>query len=95
MPATLLSHGLAERIQACRAARVLPPPRRSERDPETQILNAPAIANYTYQLADAIGASLDRGEFPVVLGGDCSIVLGPALALRRRAIWIAFYRWPG
>jgi arginase len=27
---------------------------------------------------------LDGGEFPVVLGGDCSIVSGPALALRRR-----------
>jgi arginase len=27
---------------------------------------------------------LDAGEFPVILGGDCSIVLGPALALKRR-----------
>ena len=27
---------------------------------------------------------LDAGDFPVVLGGDCSIVLGSMLALRRR-----------
>ena len=27
---------------------------------------------------------LDRNEFPVILGGDCSILLGCALALRRR-----------
>ena len=26
----------------------------------------------------------DSGRFPIVLGGDCSIVLGPMLALRRR-----------
>ena len=35
-------------------------------------------------LADAIEAVLDRGEFPVVLGGDCSILLGCTLATRRR-----------
>jgi arginase len=28
---------------------------------------------------------LDGGEFPLVLGGDCSILLGSLLALRRRA----------
>jgi arginase len=27
---------------------------------------------------------LDADEFPVVLGGDCSILLGPTLALKRR-----------
>jgi arginase len=27
---------------------------------------------------------IERGEFPVVLGGDCSILLGTMLALRRR-----------
>jgi arginase len=30
------------------------------------------------------GEVLDRGETPIVLGGDCSILLGPMLALRRR-----------
>ena len=31
-----------------------------------------------------MGPLLDAGRFPVVLGGDCSIVLGSALALKRR-----------
>jgi arginase len=31
-----------------------------------------------------VGGVLDQGEFPVVLGGDCSILLGGMLALRRR-----------
>ena len=35
-------------------------------------------------LADAVGDVMDRGEFPVVLGGDCSILLGNLLALKRR-----------
>ncbi|MGI9040583.1 MAG: arginase family protein, partial [Gemmatimonadales bacterium] len=51
---------------------------------ETGTLNPRGIATYTPQLADAVGAVLDRGEVPIVLGGDCSILMGPMLALRRR-----------
>lgn len=80
----LLEHGLSERIAARRAGRLDTPPYDPERDPGTQTLNAHAIAAWTPRLADAVEAILDRGEFPVVLGGDCSILLGPMLALRRR-----------
>jgi arginase len=44
----------------------------------------PAIAEYSLRLATRVEDALDRGLFPVVLGGDCSILLGNALALRRR-----------
>jgi arginase family enzyme len=81
---TLLQGGLAERLNARRAGRADPPSYRSGRDTETGTVNARAIAQYSPQLADAIGAVLDRREFPVVLGGDCSILLGATLALKRR-----------
>jgi arginase len=84
LPPRLLSHGLAERIEARRAARLDPPQRESERDPDTLVLNAREIANWSPKLADAVEAVLDADEFPIVLGGDCSIVLGSMLALRRR-----------
>jgi len=85
LPDALLDAGLAERLQARRAGRVEPPPYDDRRDPETLMLNPRGIAAYTPKLADAVGEVLDRGEFPVVLGGDCSIVLGGLLALRRRS----------
>jgi arginase len=84
LPHALLAHGLAERIGARRAARVVPPPHEPVRDPETQTLNAQAIAAWSPELADAIGDVVSRGELPVILGGDCSILLGTALAFRRR-----------
>jgi arginase len=85
LPEALLSHGIAERIRARRAGRVEPDdPYDPVRDPDTLTLNARAIASYTRKLADAVGQLLDLGEFPILLGGDCSIVLGPTLALRRR-----------
>lgn len=48
------------------------------------MLNPGALRDYSARLADAVGAVLDRDEIPIVLGGDCSILLGSALALRRR-----------
>jgi arginase len=80
----LLSLGLADRLRARHAARLSPPPYDFVRDPETMTLNAAAIAAWSPMLADAVAQVLDAGEFPVVLGGDCSILLGPALALKRR-----------
>ena len=83
LPERLLANGLAEQIQARRAARVETPEYDAHRDSETGTLNARAIAEWSPRLADAVESVLSEGEFPVVLGGDCSIVLGTALALRR------------
>ncbi|MGH9132390.1 MAG: arginase family protein, partial [Ilumatobacteraceae bacterium] len=63
---------------------MLPPPYDPRRDPETGLLNPTALREYSSDLADAIGEVLEVGEVPVVLGGDCSILLGSLLALRRR-----------
>jgi arginase len=84
LPDVLLAAGLATRLRARRAGRVHPPPYDDRRDPETLMLNPHGIAAYTPKLADAIGEVLNTGDFPVLLGGDCSIVLGGLLALRRR-----------
>ena len=83
LPDRLLELGLARRLPARRAGRLSIPPKSPVRD-ETGVLNAATIAEWTPRLADAVGVLLDAGEFPVVLGGDCTIVLGSMLACRRR-----------
>lgn len=84
LPDALLAAGLATELHARRAGRVDPPAYDKRRDPQTLMLNPQGIAAYTPRLADTIGEVLGAGEFPLVLGGDCSIVLGGLLALRRR-----------
>src|SRR5687768_10278676 len=84
LPDRLLALGLAEGIRARRAGRLAVPSKDPTPDPETGTLNAEAIAAWSPRLADAVEAVLDAGEFPVVLGGDCTILLGSMLALRRR-----------
>lgn len=84
LPAALVGAGLADRLGAVRVGRVEAAAYDPERDPETGVLNPGGIADYSVRLADTVGGVLDRGLFPVVLGGDCSILLGNLLALRRR-----------
>ncbi|MCX4704983.1 arginase family protein [Streptomyces sp. NBC_01373] len=84
LPRALLGAGLAEGLGAVRAGRVEPPAYDARRDPDTGVLNPDGIAAYSLALADAVGGVLDHGRFPVVLGGDCSVLLGSLLALRRR-----------
>ncbi|TGN78385.1 arginase family protein [Bradyrhizobium yuanmingense] len=84
LPEQLLKLGLAERIGARRAGRLMVPTKHPVPDPETGTLNAGTIAVWSPKLADAVEAVLDAGEFPLVLGGDCTILLGSMLALRRR-----------
>ena len=84
MPTALLGLGLAGRLQARLAARLDVPAYDVALDPQTRTLNARAIAAWSATLADAVTDVLHQGEWPVVLGGDCSIVLGSTLALKRR-----------
>jgi arginase len=83
LPEALLDAGLAARLGAVRFARIEPPPYDPHRDTATKLLNPQGIADYSRALADAIARALAHGKVPIVLGGDCSILLGCMLALRR------------
>jgi arginase len=48
------------------------------------VRNGEAIGRYSRVLADRLEAIVGDGSLPLVLGGDCSILLGAMLALRRR-----------
>ncbi|MFD5934309.1 arginase family protein [Streptomyces sp. NPDC060333] len=80
----LREQGLLARLGA-REGGVVVPPRydRGDWKEGDGVFHAAALARYTVTLADRIEAHLRDGEFPVVLGGDCSIQLGAALAMRR------------
>jgi arginase len=83
LPQALRLEGLVARLDAVDGGRVEPPAYTPDRD-ATGTRNGLAIAGYSVRLADRLGELLDAGAFPLLLGGDCSILLGPMLALRRR-----------
>lgn len=84
LPRALRAAGLETRLGISRAVRVEPPPYDPRRDRDTGMLNTAGIREYTRRLADAVAIALDRGARPLVLGGDCSILLGNLLGLARR-----------
>jgi arginase len=84
LPEALLAAGFAERVGARRGTRLAPPAFDPAIDAGTGLLNPHGLRDYAPKLADAGGAVLDEGAFPLVLGGDCTILLGTTLALRRR-----------
>lgn len=83
-PGALRDHDLLARLGA-RDAGCLTAPRYDPGDwrPGDGVCHAREISGYSTALADRIGAIIDRGEFPLVLGGDCSVLLGSALAMHR------------
>jgi arginase len=84
MPGALRGHGIIQRLRAEDAGSVVSPAYTSSIDPAIKVRNAEGIRGYSLQLADRIDGLLSQGKFPLVLGGDCSILLGSALALRKR-----------
>lgn len=83
LPEALKAAGLLEGLAARDAGRVDPPPYDPRRDAKTRLLNPTGIREYSLRLADGVGGVMGRGSFPLVLGGDCSILVGCMLALRR------------
>jgi arginase len=59
--------------------------REYDRNPQsgTRIRNGRSLRAYSFELARAVQASLSGGGFPLVVGGDCSNVIGGMLGLRR------------
>ncbi len=84
--------GFVRRIGA-EDAGVVTPPRydRGDWEPGDGVFNAVAIAEYSRRLADRVGKLVDEDKFVVLLGGECSNLLGPALALKRRGRYGVVY----
>ena len=81
----LRANGVVARLGASDGGTVASPPYTSEIDPSTGVLNGEALRSFSLDLAERVGAVVREGEFPFVLGGDCSILIGSMLALRRRS----------
>jgi arginase len=80
----LLELGLADRLGAAEVKTLRAPPFQDARDPVFGTRNLQAIGELARDQADVLHEMLDGGTFPLVLGGDDSVLLGCLLALRRQ-----------
>jgi len=81
-PEALLEAGLAATLNADVTA-LDHPAYDFEAQPLTRLRNGNVLRAYSLKIADVVGSILAGGRFPVVVGGDCAILLGCLLAARR------------
>jgi arginase len=92
LPKALREAGLLEQLKADYAGMVAPTSAYNyKRDEGTKLLNPQAIKDYTLKLAEAVKDELRKNKFPIVIGGDCSILIGNILALRRLGRYGLFF----
>jgi arginase len=91
LPEALKAAGLIERLNANYSGRVFSLPYNSERDKVTLLLNPNSIKSFSIQLAERVSSAVRRKQYPIVLGGDCSILIGNLLALRRLGRYGLFF----
>jgi arginase len=80
MAEALRAAGIVDRLGAIDAGDVAPSAYDPTWEPGTGTRNVAAIADHAVALADGLDTIFAKGSFPVVLGGDCSILLGSMLA---------------
>jgi arginase len=91
LPEALTKAGLIQDLHAEYAGRVDTPPYESKRDKSTLLLNPNSIKEFSLRLAEKVADVRRKEQFPVVLGGDCSILIGCMLALRRSGKYGLFF----
>jgi arginase len=84
-PGALRERGLASRLGAADLGNVEPPPYKDFVRPGRGARNEHQVAQYSRRLGEKVAAATIGRRFAIVLGGDCSIVLGCLLGARRTA----------
>ena len=82
-PAALRAAGLVERLSASDAGEADAHMRDTQRDPDTGVIGAAEVRQASMAIAARVREVLQAGERPLVLGGDCTLLLGVFQALPR------------
>ena len=91
LPEALKAAGLMTELGAEYGGQVSTLDYSPERDKSTLLLNPYSIRTFSLQLAEVVTLVLRKKRFPLVLGGDCSILIGNLLALRRLGKYGLFF----
>jgi arginase len=81
-PEALRNTHFANNTGITQTIQVPAPPYSMDIHQESKIRNAETIAAYSRTLARHVQEAVEKGMVPVVIGGDCSILLGNSLGLK-------------
>ena len=84
-PGVFRELGVVQLLGAVDLGDVLPPAYRDYVRPPGRARNEPEVAAYSASIGERVATAAEDGRFVVLLGGDCSIVLGSLFGARRAA----------
>src|SRR3954465_774364 len=90
-PSAMDREGFAQMASIKEKISVVPPSYSKQIDKESKVRNADKIIDYSKQLSKVIDERIQNKELPVIIGGDCSILIGAALSLKRNGNYGLFF----
>jgi len=91
LPEVMSENGFHKKIAPDEVHTIIAPAYTPEKDRATGLLNCRSLVHYAKLQASLIAPIFAQKHLPLVIGGDCSILLGVALALRKAGNYALFY----
>ncbi|MCG8328767.1 MAG: arginase family protein [Chitinophagales bacterium] len=91
LPDWLKRHGFHSRINPEQVFRIDAPNYSMDLDKESGVRNADKIIEYSIQQSELLLRQLDGSTFQIIIGGDCSILIGNAIALKQKGNFGLFF----
>lgn len=91
LPDWLRRHGFHSRIKPNRVFTLNPPAYSLDMDEESGVLNSDRIIGYAIRQSGLLCAHFDDNNFLIILGGDCSVLLGSSIALKQKGRYGLFF----
>ncbi len=91
LPASLKKYGFYDIISPVQIEYLDPPVYSMHVDKESMVRNAVPIAEYALKQAAVVKKVIERKNFALVIGGDCSILIGDMMALKQCGHYALFY----
>lgn len=91
LPTWLKSHGFHEQINPDSIASIEPPQYTMDLDAESNVRNADKIVAYAIEQSELLTVKLKENAFQLIIGGDCSILIGSAISLKLKGNYGLFF----
>ncbi len=91
LPEWLKKNGFHKRINPEKILRIEPPKYGMDLDIESGVRNADNIIKYAIDQSKLLSSTLNENVFHLILGGDCSILIGNAIALKQKGNYGLFF----
>jgi len=91
LPSWLRKNQFHELINPEQIFSLRPPDYSMDLDEESGVRNAEKIISYSIEQAELLSKHIKQDSFQIIIGGDCSILIGNAIALKQKGEYGLFF----